>query len=105
MERQKSDDSILEKCGTSKDRGCEGNIASASGKKCGLISALFAYDISGPSFDFVIDSGNIVSDNAEADHQHTSYYQLQQNNGGKTFKRCSGKITVQGLHSEDQGKQ
>lgn len=37
-------------------------------EKCGLISALFTYDISGTSFDLIVNSGNVMSDDSETDH-------------------------------------
>ena len=62
-----------------------------------LIAAPFIDKISGSSFNFVINSGNIMSDNTKANHEYTADNQLQENNGCEAFQCCAGKVAVQGM--------
>lgn len=72
-------------------------------KKMRLTAASFAYDISWSCLDFVVNSGDIVSYNAQADHKSTADNQLQKDYSGKSFLCCAGKISVKGLNAKNNG--
>ena len=52
-------------------------------------SAGFSNNVPRSALDFFVDSGNVVSDNAKADHNDTAGEQLNQNHGRKSFKSLS----------------
>ena len=58
-------------------------------------SAGFSNNIPRSAFDFLIDSGNVVSDNAKADHNDTAGKQLNQNYGCKSFQSQSANLLNQ----------
>ena len=62
-----------------------------------LQPAAFADDVPGACLDFVVDSGNVMPDDPEADHEDAADYQLQEDDGGETFERRAGEISVEGL--------
>ena len=66
-----------------------------------LIAASFIDYITRSSFDFIINPGDVMSDDTEADHKYASDNQFQKDNGSETFKGCSVKITVQGMDAKN----
>ena len=69
------------------------------------VPASFADNISWPSLELVIDSGNIMPDNPKADHQDAADEKLQKDYRGKALLGGACKIPVQGLDSQDDGEQ
>ena len=58
-------------------------------------SAGVSNNIPRSAFDFLIDSGNVVSNNAKADHNDTAGKQLNQNYGCKSFQSLSADFLKQ----------
>ena len=70
-----------------------------------LLFGRIANDVPWPAFDLFKNTGNVLSEYADPQHERTADDQEQQNDSGETICRCTGELHVECLNCKHNGKE